>query len=193
MRSAAARIFLLALAAGACAPAAFAQLAKVETPELRLVYFAPSEDYLAPYAAQAFVNAQRFLSTLFKYDGHQKITVLLADFSDYGNASAGSVPYDSLRIQVAPLSFAFETILASERMNAIMNHELVHVIAMDQATDRDRLFRRLFGGKVLPIDAQPESVAYFYLTSPRVAARLMEPTLSPPTALSFATAASLTS
>ncbi len=158
------------LAAGAVAPAAFAQLAKLETRDLRLVYIAPSEEYLAPYAARAFEDARVFLTKLFDYHPDQKITVLLADFSDYGNAAAGSVPHSSMRIQIAPLNFAFETILANERMNAIMNHELVHVIAMDQSTGSDRLFRRLFGGKVLPVDAQPESVLYFYLTSPRVAA-----------------------
>ena len=32
------------------------------------------------------------------------------------------------------------------------------------------MFRRLFGGKVLPVAEQPESILYFYLTSPRVAA-----------------------
>jgi hypothetical protein len=160
----------LTLAVGALAPAASAQLATLETRDLRLVYLAPSEEYLAPYAIQSFLEAHAFLTTLFKYRHDKKITILLLDFSDYGNASAGSVPYDGLRIQIAPLSFAFETILASERMSAIMNHELVHVIAMDQAAGRDRIFRRLFGGKVVPIDRQPESVAYFYLTSPRVAA-----------------------
>ena len=41
---------------------------------------------------------------------------------------------------------------------------------MDQAAGSDRMFRRLFGGKVLPITEQPESILYFYLTSPRVAA-----------------------
>ena len=96
--------------------------------------------------------------------------MLFADFADYGNAGASSVPHNGVRIQVAPLSFAFETIMANERINAIMNHELVHVIAMDQSTGRDRVFRRLFGGKVLPVDAQPESILFFYLTSPRVAA-----------------------
>lgn len=160
----------MTLAVGALAPAASAQLATLESRDLRLVYITPSEDYLAPFAVQAFRDAHAFLSTLFKYQPDEKITVLLADFSDYGNAGAGSVPHNGLRIQIAPLSFAFETILASERMTAIMNHELVHVIAMDQAAGRDRVFRRLFGGKVLPIDSQPESVAYFYLTSPRVAA-----------------------
>src|SRR5262249_41077366 len=45
-----------------------------------------------------------------------------------------------------------------------------HVITMDQAAGRDRFFRRLFHGKVNPIAEQPETILYFYLTSPRVAA-----------------------
>jgi hypothetical protein len=66
--------------------------------------------------------------------------------------------------------FSFETLAANERMNTIMNHELVHVATMDQAARSDRMFRRLFGGKVMPIKEQPESILYFYLTAPRVAA-----------------------
>jgi hypothetical protein len=164
-----ARIAILTLAAGALAPAASAQLATLESRDLRLVYIAPSEDYLAPYAAAAFRDANAFLTSLFNYRPDQKITVLLADFSDYGNAGAATVPYNALRVQIAPMSFAFETMVAGELMQALMNHELVHVIAMDQSTGRDRVFRSMFGGKVVPIDVQPESVAYFYLTSPRVA------------------------
>jgi DNA-binding beta-propeller fold protein YncE len=159
----------LAVMAGAAAPAR-AQLSKVETGDLRLVYVSPSEDYVVPHAARSFINAETFLKGLFKYRPDEKITVLLADFSDYGNAGAGTVPHDALRIQIAPLSFSFETILANERMSAIMSHELVHIMMMDEAAGRDRFFRGLFGGKVLPIDSQPESVLYFYLTSPRVAA-----------------------
>ena len=51
-----------------------------------------------------------------------------------------------------------------------MNHELVHVVTMDQPAGRDRTFRRLFGGKVAPIAEHPESLLYWYLTAPRVAA-----------------------
>lgn len=159
----------MTLAAGAIAPAASAQLAKLESRDLRLVYIAPSEDYLAPYATAAFRDANAFLSALFKYRPDDKITILLADFSDNGNAGASSVPYNTLRFQIAPMSFVFETMVASELMQALMNHELVHIIAMDQSTGRDRFFRTVLGGKVMPIDAQPESVAFFYLTSPRVA------------------------
>ncbi len=146
-----------------------AQLAKVEAGDLRLVYIDPSETYLVPYAARAFLNAMKFHRSLFDYEPREKVTVLLADFSDYGNASATSVPRDSLQIQIAPMSYVFETVPPSERMAMVMSHELVHVVTMDQATGRDVVFRRVFGGKVNPHSDQPESVLYFYLTTPRVA------------------------
>ena len=74
-----------------------------------------------------------------------------------GTAGASVVPRNTLTVQIAPLNFAFETIAGNERMNIIMNHELVHVATMDQAAGADRVFRRLFGGKVMPIREQPES------------------------------------
>ena len=52
----------------------------------------------------------------------------------------------------------------------IVNHELVHVVTLDQAAGADRIFRRLFSGKVMPVAEQPESILYFFLTTPRVAA-----------------------
>src|SRR5580765_573899 len=161
---------LLALAVLLHAAPALAQLQKVETGDMRLVYISPSETFLVPHAGRTFMSSVTFLKTLFDYQPREKITVLLTDFSDAGNAGATSVPHDTLRVQIAPLSFTFETIVASERMNTIMSHETVHVIAMDQAAGRDRFFRGLFGGKVLPISEQPETVLYFYLTIPRVAA-----------------------
>ncbi len=75
-----------------------------------------------------------------------------------------------MAIQIAPLNFAFETIAANERMTMLMNHELVHVITMDQPAGADRAFRRLFGGKVAPSSDHPASILYWYLTAPRVAA-----------------------
>ena len=159
----------MTFAAGAAAPAAFAQLATLESRDLRLVYISPSQDYLAPFVAQSFRASQQFLSKLFDYQTDEKLTVLLVDFSDNGNAGASTIPFNTVRVQIAPTGFAFETMVSSERMQALMNHELVHIIGMDQSTRQDRMFRRLFGGKVVPVDAQPESVLYFYLTSPRVA------------------------
>jgi hypothetical protein len=147
-----------------------AQLATIETPQVRLVYFEGSESYLVPHTARAFLNALEFEQKLFKFTLSDPITVLLADFSDSGNAAAGSVPRNVMALQIAPLNFAFETIAANERMTMLMNHELVHVITMDQPAGADRAFRRLFGGKVAPSSDHPASILYWYLTAPRVAA-----------------------
>jgi hypothetical protein len=152
------------------ASTALAQLSTVETPEVRIVYFDGTETYLVPHVARAFLNALKFERTLFGYDPTDRVTLLLADFSDAGNAAAGTVPRNLMAVQIAPLHFAFETIAVNERMTTLMNHELVHIVTMDQATGRDRTFRRLFGGKVTPIAEHPESLLYWYLTAPRAAA-----------------------
>jgi hypothetical protein len=49
----------------------------------------------------------------------------------------------------------------------LMNHELVHIVSMDQASKEDRFYRRLFGGKVDSISEHPETILYGYLTNPR--------------------------
>jgi hypothetical protein len=161
---------LLALALVGTATPALAQLGQVNVGLLRLVYFEGSESYLVPHAARAFLTSMAFQERLWDYHPWGKVTVLLADFSDTGDASAGTIPRNTLQIQIAPLNYSFETLSANDRLIVIMNHELVHVATMDGAAGSDRVFRRLFGGKVVPIAEQPESILYFYLTSPRVAA-----------------------
>ena len=161
----------IVLALVICSPAsASAQLSTLEVAGLRLVYFDPSETFLVPHAARTFLNSLAFQRRLFKFEPSDKITLLLADFSDTGNAGASVVPRNSVSVQIAPLNSVFETIAGNERMNVIMNHELVHIATMDQAAGQDRVFRRLFGGKVVPVHQQPESILYFLLTTPRVAA-----------------------
>jgi hypothetical protein len=150
--------------------AAAAQLTEERSPGLRVIYLDATESYLLPHVARTALNSLAFQKKLFGFDPKEDVTVLLLDLSDAGNAGASSVPGNLVSVQIAPLGFSFETLAANERMNVIMNHELVHVATMDQAAGRDRMFRRLFGGKVMPIAEQPESILYFYLTSPRVAA-----------------------
>src|SRR6188474_40876 len=147
-----------------------AQMRAVDTPELRLVYIDPQETFLVPHAVRTFLNSIAFQRRVFGLDTKKPINVLLTDFQDAGNAGATVVPYDAVTVQIAPLSFAFETIAGNDRMNIIMNHELVHVATMDRTAPRDAAFRRVFGGKVMPLAEQPESIAYFFLTTPRVAA-----------------------
>src|SRR5688572_9077979 len=149
---------------------ASAQLTEERTTGLRLIYVDVTESYLVPHATRTTLNSLAFQKKLFGLDPNTEVTVLLLDLSDAGNAGATSVPHNMVRVQIAPLGFAFETMAANERLNTIMNHELVHVATLDQAAGSDRMFRKLFGGKVVPIAEQPESVLYFYLTTPRVAA-----------------------
>ncbi len=161
---------LVACLSALVASTAQAQLSSIETKDLRLIYLDPSEAYLAPYAARCFESSLQFESKLFGYQPSERVTVLLDDFTDFGNASTTAVPRDFIKVDIAPLSFAFETVVANERMNWLMNHELVHVVAADQAAGADRFFRGLFRGKVVPIPDQPETILYFYLTNPRDAA-----------------------
>src|SRR5512132_4318937 len=78
-----------AFAAGLlCAAPARAQLATLEAANIRLVYFDPGETYIVPHAVRTFLNSLEFQERLFKFQPDQKITVLLADFEDSGNAGA---------------------------------------------------------------------------------------------------------
>jgi hypothetical protein len=152
------------------ATASLAQLTSVETPDLDLVYLEPTQSFLAPHVGRSFENSLAFQRKIFDFAPSDKITVLLTDFADFGNAGAESVPHNLVTVKLAPLSFAFETFTANERMNYLMNHELVHIATADRAAGPDRLFRALFRGKVAPSVEHPESIGFFYLTNPRRAA-----------------------
>ena len=142
-------------------------LAYVDTADMRLVYIDPTLAYLAPYAVRTFANSMAWQRRVFGWVPHERTTVLLKDFSDYGNASAGAAPTNTLNFDIAPLSHAFETYPASERMYSLMNHELVHVATMDMSTREDRWWRGFFRGKVYPEGRNPETMLYSYLTVPR--------------------------
>jgi len=162
-------VFFLAACLSSISPNAFSQgIALLETPDLRLLYFDPTETYLVPHAARSFQNSLARQESIFGFDPDEKTTVLLKDFSDYANASAGALPRNTLQVDIAPMSFAFETMPTGERLFTIMNHELVHITMMDQATSGDKRYRKFFGGKVLPVSEHPESIWYSYLTTPRV-------------------------
>jgi hypothetical protein len=149
---------------------AVAQLSEQETPGLRILYIEGSETFLVPHTTRTAINSLTFQKKLFGFDPDEDVTILLVDLADKGNAGASTVPNDLVTVQIAPIAFIFETIATNERLNTLMNHELVHIATMDQSAGRDRFFRRLFGGKVVPVAGQPESIFYFYLTTPRVAA-----------------------
>lgn len=165
------RLAILLAALLAALPAASrADLADLETRDLRLVYNAPALSFLAPYAARCFENSLQFHEKLFDYRPSQKVNVILDDFGDYGNAGVWVSPRNSMVVHIAPVNFVYETGPSNERINFTMNHEVVHVVALDQAAGSDRFFRAIFGGKVRETSRHPETMLYDYLTLPRRAA-----------------------
>ena len=148
-------------------PALKAQFYSLETKDLRLIYFGKSQEYLVKYIAQCFENSARFHHRLFAFTPSEKVTVLLQDFSDYGNAGAGTLPKDHIVVAIAPLNTVYETSPANERMNTTMNHEMVHIVTSDKASGADRFYRTLFVGKVSPSSEDAVSMVYSYMTAPR--------------------------
>ena len=138
----------------------------VETRDLKLVYFDPLA-YLVPHAVRTFTNSLAWQRRTFGWVPSEQTTILLQDFADTGNAFQSSAPRNRLIFDVAPMSHAFETFPATERMYFLMNHEMVHIAAGDVASEEDRRWRRLFLGKVSPQWQNPESLLYSYLTIPR--------------------------
>ena len=160
-------VLTLALAMAATSQASAQQLSTVETDKLRLLYFDPTETYLVPRVIQTFHNSADRQESILGYTTDEKTTILLTDFSDYGNAGANSAPRNVLAVDVAPISLTFETAAPAERMYTIMNHELVHITNTDQPSPSDLRARGFFGGKVVAKPENPETILYQYLTTPR--------------------------
>jgi len=143
------------------------ELDRLETEDLQLIYSDPLQTYLAPHVVRSFHNSIEFQKYIFDWTPWEKTSVLLTDFTDYGNARAGSVPFNFVQIDIAPLSRTFETFPASERIYMLMNHELVHVATGDVWNSQDAWWRKVFFGKPSPAQQHPETLVYAYLAAPR--------------------------
>src|SRR5438045_6459624 len=142
-------------------------LSTLETKDLTLLYLDPAQTYLTPYLARAFENSLAFHEKNLHWKPWEPVTILLKDFSDYGNAAALGSPSDMVLLDVAPLSLSMETFSPGERFYTLMNHELTHVGTIDVWNSHDAGWRKFLGGKPMPIQKHPESILYNFLTSPR--------------------------
>lgn len=156
------------LAVLAAAVPARGQDKALETEHLRLVYDETLQSHVAEYAARCFENAYAYHHRLFGYTPNEKVTVGLYDYSDFGNGGAVNTPRNTIIFTIAPINFVYETSPSNERINTTMNHEMVHIAALDGTAGSDRFFRSLFGGKVAATDDHPETVLYSFLTVPRL-------------------------
>ena len=150
-----------------CSCGLTAQLDKIETEEMSMVTYNFGHKYILGHAGRCFHNAYQFHKKLFDYKPTGKVSLLIQDFGDYGNGGATAVPNNAISMGLSPFSYAFETSPAGERVFSMINHELVHVIALDNATKSDLFFRRLFMGKVGPSASNPISMIYSFWTNPR--------------------------
>ena len=144
-----------------------AGLKLLETENMRLVYFGGAPALLSPHLGRCFENSFRYHTKFWDYQPSEKITLVMLDASDYGNAGALATPRNRIFISVSPMSLAYETSPVNERMNQMMNHELVHIVALDKAAGDDKFFRKLFFGKVKANSESPLSILFNYLTTPR--------------------------
>ena len=136
--------------------------------DLLVVYLDEDNEYILPHLSRCFINSLNFHKALFDYDPGGEITVLLQDFDDYGYAGASSMPSNYLSIGIEPFEYVYETSPTNERINWVMSHELLHIVAMDKPAPADKKARKFFGGKVQAIPEQPLSMIYSYLTIPRL-------------------------
>jgi hypothetical protein len=142
-------------------------LSTLETKNLSLLYIDPVQTFLTPYLGRAFENSLAFHEKNLHWKPWERTTILLKDFSDYGNAAALGSPSNMVLLDVAPLSLSMETFSPGERFYTLMNHELTHVATIDVWNSHDAFWRRFLGGKPAPLQKHPESILYNFLTSPR--------------------------
>ena len=143
------------------------QFNKIETKDFDVISLNPQFNFVLKHAIRCSHNALDFHRNLFDYNPKEKIFVMFQDFGDYGNGGATSLPKNLIFTCVSPLNYAFESSIAGERVFSIMNHELVHIAALDNASKSDLFYRKLFNGKVKSSNDHPISIFYSYLTSPR--------------------------
>ena len=160
--------FLILLSAALLATTTSAQeLLSRQTEQLNLVYYDKAHEYLSYHLARSFENSLAFHRKLFNYTPSEPVLVLMQDFGDYGHGGTSTLPWNYISIGIEPFDYVYDTLPANERMNWLMHHELVHVVATDKAAGSDLLFRKIFRGKVSPIQENPLSMFYSFLTSPR--------------------------
>ena len=143
------------------------QFNKIQTNDFDIISTSMQLDYVLGHAIRCSHNALDFHRRLFEYDPKEKIFVMFQDFGDYGNGGATSLPNNLISTCISPMNYSFESSVAGERVFSIMNHELVHIAALDNASKSDLSYQKFFGGKVKSSNDHPISMFYSYLTSPR--------------------------
>jgi len=100
-----------------------------KTDDMLIVYMDEDNEYILPHLTNCFTNSFDFHKQLFDYTPSEQVTVLLQDFDDYGYAGASAMPTNYLTIGIEPFEYVYETSPTNERINWVMSHELLHIVA----------------------------------------------------------------
>ena len=143
------------------------QLFNLKTDDLNMIYYSTTHAYIVPHLARSFTNTESFYKQFWDYQPTEKVSIFIEDFGDWSNGGATAVPRNFVYISMAPYMYILEVAPANERMSLLMNHELVHVMAVDKAAKRDRFWRKIYRGKIQQIPDNPMTMLYAYQTAPR--------------------------
>jgi hypothetical protein len=144
-----------------------AQFDLIQTKDLRLAYYKPTLGFIAPYTTQCFENSLDFYRRTLPYQPTERVNLFLDDFSDYMNAGVWGSPHSGMMMHIAPSNDVFETGPSNERIFFAMNHEMAHVVTLDQAAPADHFWRTVFHGKVRESEDDPITILYGFATLPR--------------------------
>lgn len=138
-----------------------------KTNRMSLIYPGKGLYYLVPHTARCFENAVAFNRKFWNYNPARPVTIFFNDFTDMGNGGARVSPNNFLNIAVAPFNYTFDILPANERLNWLMNHENTHLVTCDKPAGSDIFFRKILAGKIYPVEQNPITMLYSYLTMPR--------------------------
>ncbi len=147
---AAARLAVLAVLGGVCAPAAFAQVAPdqawrtLTTPHFR-VTFPRGDEALGRRAAARAERAYGELSRAFISPPSGRIDLLVTDDTDFSNGLTIVSPSNRITVTARPPVDDPDLGFFDDWMQLVVTHELTHVFHLDRTGGFGSLLRPIFG------------------------------------------------
>jgi hypothetical protein len=128
------------------------------------IIFKENHAYLVSRILNDAENSLNQLMKIFDYVPSEKIVLNTYDIYDYGFGSATSIPQNYIRIEIEPFESGYEIVQYNDRIQWLINHELVHILISDQASKAESFFRSIFS-KPPPEQSEPLSTFYSLLTN----------------------------
>ena len=110
----AAVVALLLWSAGMRSAQADTDLQFVETKDLRVLYYAPAEQFLVEPVVQSLTASLERQRQLFRSTGSEPMVVLLRDFADVSSAAVAVTPRNRVFMDVAPQTDPYEYTTAGD-------------------------------------------------------------------------------